>query len=89
MPPLTGTQVGLQPQRTCGSAMGMFFKLGIIVLCLFDGFFYTFSRLSLSVIHLVIGFSMFRAAPGDVADGVTGLYLTGDEGTFVMGPTDE
>ncbi|KYN15336.1 hypothetical protein ALC57_12385 [Trachymyrmex cornetzi] len=49
LPPLTGTQVGLQPQRTCGSAMGTFFKLGIIALCLFNRFFYTFSDTSLRV----------------------------------------
>ncbi|KYM83247.1 hypothetical protein ALC53_06515 [Atta colombica] len=89
LPPLTGTQVGLQPQRTCGSAIGMFFKLGIIALCLSNLFFYTFSRLSLSVTHLVIAFSMFRTAPGDVADGMTGLHLAGDESTLVMSPTDE
>ena len=89
LPPLTGTQVGLQPQRTCGSAIGTFFKLGIIALCLFNLFFYTFSRLSLSITHLVIAFSMFRAAPGDVADGMTGLHLARNEGTLVMSPTDE
>ncbi|KYN38301.1 Cytochrome P450 4C1 [Trachymyrmex septentrionalis] len=42
LPPFTGTQVGLQPQRTCGSAMETFFKLGIIALCPSNRFFYTF-----------------------------------------------
>jgi len=32
---------------------------------------------------------MFGAAPGDVANGVTGLHLAGEEGTLVMSPTDE
>lgn len=32
---------------------------------------------------------MLAAAPGDVADGVTGLHLARNKGTLVVSPTDE
>lgn len=42
-----------------------------------------------SITHLVVALSMLGTAPGDIADGVTGLHLAGDEGTLVVSPTDE